>query len=349
MAHLVAKHSSDSQQKQKQYYDRGAKSRSFDVEDQVLVLLPTTTNRLKLKWTGPYNVTRRVSSVDYEVEMLGRRHEKKTYHVNLMKKWYVVASPPQTALLAGDFENKNSTEEYDSTEEDEWSEVGDYVKFSEQFFPSEVTGTQDVNLNVPEPQETELKQVLLCYPSVLAKTPGRTTLGKHYINVGDVVPVQQKPYRIPYSQRELVKKELNRMLEARVIKPSTSPWASPITLVPKKDGDVRFCVDHRKLNWLARFDVYPMPRIKEMIDTMGQARVISTLDLAKGYWQIPMDEGSRDKTAFTTPFGLFEFEVMPFGLHGAPATFQRMINHVLRDCCSFARAYIDDIVVFSDL
>ena len=81
---------------------------------------------------------------------------------------------------------------------------------------------------------------------------------------------------------------------------------------------------------------------------MGPARVISTLDLAKGYWQIPMDEGSRDKTAFTTPFGLFEFEVMPFGLHSVPATFQRMINHVLQDCCNFARAYIDDIVVFSD-
>ena len=135
MAHLVARNSLDSQQKQKQYYDRGAKSRNFDVGDQVLVLLPTTTNRLKLGWTGPYKVTRRVNPVDYELEMPGRRHEKKTYHVNLMKKWYVMTSHPQTALLAGDFESKNSTEEYDSTEEDEWSEVGDYMKFSEQFFP----------------------------------------------------------------------------------------------------------------------------------------------------------------------------------------------------------------------
>lgn len=133
------------------------------------------------------------------------------------------------------------------------------------------------------------------------------------------------------------------MLKARVIRPSTSPWASPIVLVTKKDRGVRFCVDYRKLNKVARFDAYPMPRIEELIDTVGPAKVISTLDLAKGYWQIPMDEGSRDKTAFT----LYEFEVMPFGLHSAPATFQRMINHVLRDCCNFARAYIDDIVVFS--
>ena len=126
--------------------------------------------------------------------------------------------------------------------------------------------------------------------------------------------MQQRPYRVPYSQRELVKQELDRMLKAKVIRPSTSPWASPIVLVNKKDGDVRFCVDYRKLNQLARFDAYSMFRIEELIDTVGPARVISNLDLAKGYWQIPMDEGSREKTAFTTPFGLYEFEVMPFGL-----------------------------------
>ena len=85
----------------------------------MLVLLPTTTNKLKLRWTGPYKVTRRVGWVDYEVEMPGRRHEKKIYHVNLMKKWYVMAPPPQRALLAGDFECKDSIEEYDSTEEEE--------------------------------------------------------------------------------------------------------------------------------------------------------------------------------------------------------------------------------------
>ena len=95
---------------------------------------------------------------------------------------------------------------------------------------------------------------------------------------------------------------------------------------------IRFCVDYRKLNQVTRFDAYPMPRIEELIDTIGPAVAISTLNLAQGYWQIPMAEESKDKTAFTTPFGFFEFEVMPFGLHSAPATFQRMINHVLRDC-----------------
>ena len=95
------------------------------------------------------------------------------------------------------------------------------------------------------------------------------------------------------------------MLKAKVIKPSTSPWAFPIVLVTKKDGGVRFCVDYSKLNKVAKFDAYPMPRIEELIDTIGPAQVISTLDLAKGYWQIPMDQGSKDKTTFTTPFGLY--------------------------------------------
>ena len=119
------------------------------------------------------------------------------------------------------------------------------------------------------------------------------------------------------------------MLEAKIIRPSTSPWASPIVLVEKKDGTVRFCVDYRKLNQLAKFDAYPMPRIEEVLDSIGSAMYITTLDLAKGYWQIPL---SKEKSAFTTPFGLYEFEVMPFGSHSAPATFQRMINHVLQGC-----------------
>jgi len=121
------------------------------------------------------------------------------------------------------------------------------------------------------------------------------------------------------------------MLEAKVIRPSMSSWASLITLVPKKDGGVRFSIGYRKLNAKVSFDAYPMPRVEEMFESIGAAKVISTLDLAKGYWQIPMSRSSREKTAFATPFGLFEFEVMPFGLHNAPATFQRLMNHILHN------------------
>ena len=122
MAHLVAKHSANSQQKQKLYYDRGAKSHSFEVGDQVLVLLPTTMNRLKLWWTGPYNELRKVSTVDYEVKMPGRGHEKKVYHVNLIKKWYDMASHPQALLSATDCELMDDVGESGNTEWECWPE-----------------------------------------------------------------------------------------------------------------------------------------------------------------------------------------------------------------------------------
>ena len=112
---------------------------------------------------------------------------------------------------------------------------------------------------------------------------------------------------------------------------------------------VRFCVDYRKLNQNAKFDTYPMLRVEEVLEHIGQGRFITTLDLAKGYWQIPMAKDSREITAFSTvtPFGLFEFLVMPFGLHTAPATFQRLMNELLRDCQQFSGAYLDDVVIFS--
>ncbi len=128
-----------------------------------------------------------------------------------------------------------------------------------------------------------------------------------------------------------------------VIEESHSDWASPIVLVPKTDGSVRFCVDYRKVNAVSKFDAYPMPRVDELLDRLGTARFYSTLDLTKGYWQIPLSPLSKEKSAFTTPFGLHQFVTLPFGLFGAPATFQRLMDKILRPHTAYAAAYLDDI------
>ena len=126
------------------------------------------------------------------------------------------------------------------------------------------------------------------------------------------------------------------MQEQGIIEPSTSEWASPVVLVKKKDGALRLCVDYRKLNGASLSDAYPMPRIDELIDRLGHARYITTLDLTRGYWQVPLAESANSKSAFATPFGLFQFNVMPFDLQGAQATFQRMMDKMIRGMGEFA-------------
>ena len=137
------------------------------------------------------------------------------------------------------------------------------------------------------------------------------------------------------------------MLRDDLIEPSTSAWASPIVLVTKKDGLIRICVDYRKINAVTHPDPFPMPWIEEMIDSLAGARYLTTLDLTKGYWQVPVGESSRPKTAFVTPLGKYQFKVMSFGLVGAPAIFQRMMNAILGHLTAYVAAYMDDVVIYS--
>ena len=120
-----------------------------------------------------------------------------------------------------------------------------------------------------------------------------------------------------------------------------------MVLVKKKDGSMRFCVDYRRLNEITKADAYPMPRVDDLTDQLGGAKYLSTLDLTRGYWQVPMEATAKEKTAFVTPYGLCQFRVMPFGLNGAPATFQRLMDQVIRGAEDFTGAYLDDLVIFS--
>jgi len=139
------------------------------------------------------------------------------------------------------------------------------------------------------------------------------------------------------------------MLKAKVVRPSTSEWASSVVVVPKNDGSLRFCVDYRRLNAVTKKDSYPIPRMEDCIDLLGDARVFSTLDCNAGSWQIPMAPDDIDKTAFTCHMGTYDYLKMAFGLTNAPAIFQRALDIFLSGMTSQTfLVYLDDVIVFSD-
>ena len=161
-------------------------------------------------------------------------------------------------------------------------------------------------------------------------------------------PIYQQPYRCGIERRKAEDAEVQRMLKAGVITPSNAEWASPVILVPKPDGSLRFCVDYRKLNSITVRDSYPMPRMDECIDSLGSATIFSTLDCNSGYWQLPVAEKDQAKTTFTCHSGSFKFVRLPFGLRNAPATFQRAMDIILsRVRWKSVLVYLDDIIVFS--
>lgn len=167
------------------------------------------------------------------------------------------------------------------------------------------------------------------------------------IDTGSAHPIRQRPYRVSPSERKIIAEQVEEMLAKKVIQESSSPWAAPVILVKKKDGSWRFCVDYRRLNSVTKKDVYPLPRIDDVIDCLHSASYFSSVDLRSGYWQIPMHSADKEKTAFTTPDGLFEFNVMPFGLCNAPATFERFMDTVLRGLkWEICLCYLDDVIIF---
>lgn len=180
------------------------------------------------------------------------------------------------------------------------------------------------------------------------KDIGRTGLVRHSINVGDSRPVKQVPRRVPINYKEEVERQTKDMLEGGVIEESESPWSSPVVLVKKKDGSLRYCIDYRKLNECTKKDAHPLPRIDDCLDTLGGAKYFSVVDLTSGYWQVEVEEEDREKTAFSVGSNLYQFRLMPFGLSNAPATFQRLMQMVLagiqwKECLVF----LDDVIIHS--
>ena len=210
------------------------------------------------------------------------------------------------------------------------------------------------DMSLPSTEKDLLLSLLEEYNDVFSLDGERreTDLIELEIDTGNAAPRRQPPHRVPFAVTKEIAKQLKEMQAGNVIQPSNSPWASPIVLVQKKDGTLRFCIDYRNLNSVTKLDKFPLPRIDDLLDQLGQSQYFTTLDLAAGYWQVKVSDKSKEKTAFITHQGLFEFRVMPFGLTNAPAVFQRLMQKVLGglnpdEGPEFVEVYIDDVLVFS--
>ena len=189
------------------------------------------------------------------------------------------------------------------------------------------------------------------YREAFALSPGEIGLTNrftHKIDTGSEKPLAVAPYKTSPEKRKVTNQLVQELLDTNIIKPSCSPWASPIVLVKKKTGDWRFCVDYRRLNSITKKDHYPLPNINDALDYLTGATIFTSLDLKSGYYQIGIDERDKEKTAFVVMDGLYEFDVMPFGLTNAPATFQRCMDVILSGLkYNSCLVYLDDILIFS--
>ena len=202
----------------------------------------------------------------------------------------------------------------------------------------------------------ELENIFLTvfekYRGIFAKSMmdlGKTNLISHEITLTDSIPVYTPPYVVPFNQRPFIKRHLQEMIQNGIICESTSPYSSSVVLVKKKNGEIRFCVDFRKLNSKTIKDPQPIPRIQDLTSYFKGAKIFSTIDLFSGFWQIEVDEKDRYKTAFTCDMGHYHFIRLPMGLCNSPATFQRLMQTVLGPVLhQFALVYLDDIIIYSD-
>ncbi|XP_011859141.1 PREDICTED: uncharacterized protein LOC105556658 [Vollenhovia emeryi] len=196
-------------------------------------------------------------------------------------------------------------------------------------------------------EEAELAKFLSAQLPKAVTGLGVTTLTEHHIDVGQHPPIRQRCYLVSPKVQEAIREEVDAMLKTGVIEPSYSDWSNPIVMVKKANGKYRFCLDFRRVNAVSKKDAYPLPNMTGILDKMRAAKYISTLDLSQAYFQIPLAKDSREKTAFSVPgMGHYQFTRMPYGLTGAPGTFQHLLDKLIGpEMEPYAFAYLDDIVV----
>jgi transposase InsO family protein len=322
--------------RQAEVFNRRAAPRTFEPGDKVLLLLPEERNKLQMRWQGPFEVLEKKGTCDYRISVNGK---PRLYHANLLKK-YVERKEP---------ESEEKTIAVAVVEESEEDGPSDQELPVVPFQAGETADDIQFGPTLTDQQKTEALHVAYQFEEVLTDLPHRTHLAEFDLTLESAKPVRVKQYPLPYAKTFEVRKEVEAMKQMGVIEQAASPYNAPVVLVRKKDGNVRFCVDYRRLNDVTVFDAEPLPDVEQLFASLGKSQYFTKIDLSKGYWQIPISEACRPMTAFTTPAGQFQFTVMPFGLKNAVAVFSRMMRALLdplnrRDVYNF----MDDILVANE-
>lgn len=309
-------------------YNRKAKERSFQPGDKVLILLPIEQNKLLLQWKGPFEVKEKRGDVDYIVETSGGQ---KIFHANLLKKYEERGTTEQARQCSAIF---CVTEE-----------GGRDIPLPE-FVKRETVKDVKLSPRLTSSQRTQLQDEMRKRATIFSNVPGKTDWVECHLETTTTTPVHVKQYPLPFAMREEVEKEVKEMEALGIIEKSDSPYNSPVLLVKKPDQTNRLCIDFRRLNNVLVSDSEPMPRPDAVFATVGEKKYFSKMDFTKGYWQIPLSEESKQKTAFSTTVGLFQFRFMPFGIKTAPAVFAKLMRRVLEGIPNVEH-YYDDVLVAS--
>ncbi|KAJ8020240.1 hypothetical protein HOLleu_39778 [Holothuria leucospilota] len=329
-------------QKQARYYNRKAKDRTFKVGDEVLLLIPNEENKLLMQWKGPFPIVEKLNSMNYKIDF---GHRAKVFHANMLKRYYrrSEGKPPNSkaesvlqisavAIIEPE-ENESEMETY-----------GNELLHLPRMQAKESVKDVNVNPGLDWDKQKEVRRLLGNFKEILTDIPGRTNLGKHEIRLTDSRPIKCAPYALPHAIKSEVEKDIENMLKMGIISQANSPYAFPLVALRKTDGTLRNCVDMRKLNQVTIFDAEPIPNQEEIFSQLSKDIYFTKIDLSKGYWQIPMEETSKQYTTFVTNSGLYQFNVMPFGLVNSGATFSRIMRILLKDLQN-VHNYIDDILI----
>ena len=325
-------------------YDENPQDRNFEPGDKVLALLPIPARPLQARYYGHYTVDKKLSDVNYTVNTPGRRKQKQLCHINMLKKYIDRDSSVISSV------NLVNTVPLEQNQMD--SEDMNFVKSdpaSSKLKNSDILKDLDQKLShLSSGKKLELKQLIIEYEHLFPDIPSKTDKIYHDVELIDASkPVKQHSYRMNPVKQQILREEVQYLLDNDFIEPSQSEWSSPCILVPKPDGTFRMCTDYRKVNSVTKTDTFPIPRIDDCIDNIGQAKYAMKFILLKGFWQIPLTNRAKEISAFVTPDGLYQYKVMPFGMKNSPATCQRLVNNLIFNLAG-CKAYIYDAIIFSE-